>query len=225
MPKPPAAGQHEPAGAITVHVVDDAGKPMAGADVRALEVNGEGVHRKVVRARSTAINVSRGWEKKTFLTDDRGDVRIYGLPPADYLVVVAERGPIYFPGSMSRADARAISIREWDDVSLEIALARPGLAQISGRVVRWDGEPGRMSVVLERNHQGPLYRSGFVDDTIDTAELVDGAFTFHNVLPGDYVIRTLYDPDPALHDGFGAVAITLDTEDVSDVVLKTSRRR
>jgi hypothetical protein len=235
-----AAGRKEPGGAITIHVTDDAGNPRAGVEVRALEVMGEGAGRKMVPARIGTASV-RNVAEKDFYTDDRGDARIYGLPLGDYVVaadpllgtvVDPERSdreltyvPIYFPGSPSRADAQALSIRPWDDVNLELALTPTRAARISGRVVRWDGEPGRTFVVLSRNPDGPLYPRGLVSDALFRVALVDGEFTFPNVQPGDYVIRTSYDPDSDERDGDAEVAFVVDRDDVTGLVLTTVRGR
>jgi protocatechuate 3,4-dioxygenase beta subunit len=239
--KPYAAVPRPVNGAITVHVTDDSGNPRAGVEVRALEVEGEGAGRKMFRARTTAISSPQFWEMKDFYTDDHGDARIYGLPMGDYViaadpalgsVVDRERSdrmltyvPVYFPGSPSRADAHALSIRPWDDVNVELALRPVRAAHISGRVIRWDGEPGRTFVVLSRNSAGPLYPQGLIGDAMYRAELVDGQFTFYNIEPGDYIIRTSYDVNSGERDGTAEVAVALEDEDISDLILTTVRQR
>jgi protocatechuate 3,4-dioxygenase beta subunit len=236
---PYAAIQRPLNGAITVHVVDDVGNPRAGAEVRALAVTGEGTERTLTRATSTATSSPRFWETKDFYTDDRGYARIYGLPPGDYAVAASpllgsvmdrEHGdrrlayvPIYFPGSPSRADAQVISVQTWDDVGLELAVTPAPAAQISGRVVRWDGDPGRTFVVLSRSSVDPLYPQGLITDALWRAEVVNGEFTFDEVFPGDYTIRASYDPDSDVRDGEGEIAITVDGTDVTDVILRTIR--
>ena len=222
--KPFAAVQHGPAGAITVHVTDDAGNPFRDAEVRALEVTHDDGRWNVQRARSPAINVRKGWQKKDFFTDDHGDARIYGLPPGEYVVLAGPQAPIYFPDSPTRAGAHVISIRPWDDVNLEISMprVRTGRRQISGRVVRWDGEPGHGSVRLSPDPRGMLYVDGFIDDTIGRVEIVDGEFTFANVFPGDFLIWTSLDDS----DGSAQEArVTVDGDDISDLVITTVPRR
>ena len=228
-------------GAITVHVVDDFGNPTAGAEVRALAVAGEGADRTLTRARPAATHATRLLEKREFYTDDRGDARIYGLPAGDYVVVAdplfgsvvdQERGehtltyaPIYFPNSLSRAGAHALSIQPWDEVNLEIALAPNRAAHIAGRVVRWDGEPGRTFVVLSLDPSGPLYPQGLITDSMSRAELVEGEFRFDNLLPGDYIIRTSYDPESDVRDGVAELRVTVEGQDITDLVLTTVRDR
>jgi protocatechuate 3,4-dioxygenase beta subunit len=209
-------------GAMTVHVTDDLGAPLAGWEVRVLEVRGEGADQTFTRARSTATSSPRFWEKRDFYTDDRGDARIYGLPPAEYVVGT---GGVFFPGSLSRADAHALSIRPWDDVNLDIAVAANRTARIAGRVVKWDGEPGRTFVVLGRNPASPLYPQGLVTDSMFRAELVDGEFHFDDIGPGDYIIRTSYDPKSRVRDGVAELAITVEGEDISDLLLTTVPER
>ena len=193
-------------GAITVHVTDDAGNPRGGVGVRALTIARDGDSRRLTRATLTVSHPLRFGEPREFFTDDRGDARLYGLAAGDYVVVadpplgrvIDPEGrdhaltyvPTYFPGSPSRADAHVLSIQPWDDVQLDIRLVPSQAARISGRVVRWDGEPGRAYVVLSRNSGVGINPPGLIHDSLIRATLVDGQFQFDDVLPGDYVIRT-----------------------------------
>jgi hypothetical protein len=217
--RPYAAARREPQGAITVRAFDSMGNPWVGGEVRPLEVTGEGAARILTRARTTATSSPRFWEKKDFYTDDHGEVRIHGLPPADYVVAI---GGIFFPGSHSRADAHVLAIRPWDDVNLDIVLPPITPARITGRVVRWDEQPGRTFVVLSRNPAGPLYPQSLITDAMFRSELVDGEFHFDDIGPGDYILRTSYDPDSDVRDGVAELPVTVEGRDISDLILTTA---
>ena len=63
-------------GAVSGHVVDEAGEPVEGAFVRVLQVQYEAGRRRLVDVASAAAQH----------TDDRGDYRLYGLAPGEYFV-------------------------------------------------------------------------------------------------------------------------------------------
>ena len=183
----------------------------------------------------------RFWQKKEFYTDDRGDARIYALPAGDYVVVAdpplgeavdPERAdhsliytPIYFPASRSAAGAHVLTVQPWDDLRVDIALAPARAAHISGRVVKWDGEPGRAHVVLSLNPAGLLYPQGLVSDSLFRADLIGGEFRFDNIAPGDYIIRTWRDPKSRVRDGVAEIAVTVEGEDIADLILATVPER
>jgi hypothetical protein len=171
---------------------------------------------------------------KEFYTDGNGDVRIYGLPAGQYVVVAqpllshivaAKRGDrelvlpaIYYPGSPLAADAQPVSIAPWSEVNLDLRLAPAFASRITGRVVRADGEPSRSTVILRWNPDGPLYSESL--STADVrVELVDGTFVFPTVHPGDYIIET-DDGDLREPEGHASVSVNVvQGEDINDVVL------
>ena len=180
--RPPKAEPGPRMGVIAVHVTDESGNPRQGVEVRALAVIGEGETRTMTPGRH-----------KTFYTDHNGDVRIYGLPGGQYVVVAQPQlSPVigddrndrelvfpstYYPGSAVAADAQAVSIAEWDEVNLDLRLAPVPAARISGRVIRPDGEPSRSTVVLRWNPDGPLYSDGVSTSDVRIVR-VDGTFVF-----------------------------------------------
>lgn len=114
-------------GAIAGTVLDANGKPLASADVQ------------VLSAKSASLLASRQ-------TDDRGQYRLFGLPPGEFIVVVrvgtvttinplpdgktsmfianvSQPGiaprytPTYYPSVLSSADAKTIVLREGEEAS------------------------------------------------------------------------------------------------------------
>jgi hypothetical protein len=227
--RPPTAEPAPRLGVIAVHVTDESGNPREGVEVRALAVTGEG--------ETLTMNPSR---HKTFFTNDNGDVRIYGLPGGQYVVVAQpqlsrvigddrdDRGlvfpPTYYPGSPAAGDAQAVSIAEWDEVNLDLRLAPVPAARISGRVVRPDGEPSQSRIVLRTNPAGPLYSARASSASL-SMDLVDGTFVFHPVQPGDYIIQT---DDRRLAEPEGRATLpiaVLQGDDINDLVLTVVPRR
>ena len=127
-------------------------------------------------------------------TDDRGEFRIFGVPPADYMLVAmfSEQGdrstdrlryvPSYYPGTASAADAQRVQVKLGGELSgLSIALLRKRTATVSG-VVR-STTPSPFTFVDVRRTDGQDSGSPF--DTVDQR----GAFTITGLLPGSYVIN------------------------------------
>jgi hypothetical protein len=225
--RPPRAEPAPRLGVIAVRVTDESGNPREGVEVRALAVTGE--------AETRTMNPSR---HKTFYTDDNGDVRIYGLPGGQYVVVAQPRlsrvigddrndpelvfPSTYYPGSSVAADAQTVSIAEWDEVNLDLRLAPVPAARIRGRIVRPDGEPSQSTIVLRP--QGPLYSELSPNASLH-AELVDGTFVFQPLQPGDYIIQT-DDRHLALPEGRVTMPITVaQGDDINDLVLTVVPRR
>ena len=213
-------------GVIAVHVTDDLGHPRAGVEVRALAAKGAGGERTLTRAIVAATSSPNFWSAREFVTDDRGDVRIYGLAAGDYVVVADVPGsvladeirkehdliypPVYYPGTPSPADARALVVGAGDELSVTLSLEPARAAHVSGQVVRWDGSPGRGFVILSSGG-GWLFRS----------DLVNGRFSFWNLHPGNYLVETSDDPESQERDGKASVPVTVAAEDISNLVLTT----
>ena len=124
-------------------------------------------------------------------TDDRGEFRVFGIPPAEYLLSAsfsegADRSTdkikyvqTFYPGTTSRADAQRIRVKLGGELSnLTIALMRQRTASVSG-VVR---ASTAFSVVMARRTDGE--DSDAHDSFVDSR----GAFTITGLLPGAYAI-------------------------------------
>jgi hypothetical protein len=242
--RPFAATPPRPEGAIAVHVTDESGNPRANVEVRVLTVNAP-----QLRERREFYTDDRGDARIYGLP--AGDYILLADPPATAavataagptpavataagatLAVDADRAdqdliylPIYFPGSPTLAGAHVLTVQPWNEINVDIALAPVKAAHVSGRVVKWDGDPGRASVVLSLNPAGLLSPDGLVSGPPRRATLVRGEFRFDNIAPGDYIIRTSGDPRSRVRDGVAEVAITVDGQDISDLILETVPER
>ncbi len=228
-------------GVIAVHVTDDIGVPHARVEVRALSVTGAGNDRRLSVPPLAVFSSPNFTSVKEFETDDKGDARIYGLPAGEYVVVarpwrqpIVGQGPsdrdvifppLYYPGEVSAARAQAMSLRAGEELSVDIRLTPARTADISGRVVRSDGLPGRGFVILRWNPAGVLYPANLIGDVLYRSDLEDGRFLFDNLAPGDYLVETSYDRDAIEFDGEASIAVSLNGEDVSDLLLTTQNAR
>jgi protocatechuate 3,4-dioxygenase beta subunit len=210
---------------ITGRVVDEAGEPVEGADVRLLHIQFRDGRRRLVDAGGQG----------TRRTDDRGAYRVYGLPPGEYIVsahvsqVVPGHAvfdlpgltPSYAPGTASPGEARRISVDLGQEVSgVEVALARAPTAAISGTVVDAAGRPADRGLILT-----PSRRSGaLAADAIDARIDPDGRFAFPNVTPGEYVIQASRGGDGPNDEGESASQfVTVGNTDVTGLTVQLSR--
>ena len=111
---------------IAVRLVDHLGDPVAGYRVLAYRPGSGGA-----RELTSLANVHT--------TDDRGDIRLSGLPPGEYHVAAAP-GPFatafppssrvsrlqtFYPGVTSEADAQPVAVALGQEVAIFLQLAPP----------------------------------------------------------------------------------------------------
>jgi hypothetical protein len=185
------------AGVITGRIVDDAGEPVAGAHVMALQrkrVNG------VARVTPTMYGRS---------TDDTGTYRLFGLPPGRYyLSVQPDEGPrsrlgvvntsptslapTYFPSTPVASEAQPIEVTAGTETSADIALVATQVTTVSGEVADSAGRVPLTGVIhlLATGSDGPGRQFAGVQ-----ALTKSGAFTLSGVAPGDYTlgVRAFFD--------------------------------
>jgi protocatechuate 3,4-dioxygenase beta subunit len=186
------------AAAISGHVYDEDGEPIARAQV--------GLFRASVRGNRETQ------ESEPVATNDLGEFRLFGLSPGRYLISVSYAGegtnqvygpspkrgpssgylPSYYPNTTDPAKAQRIVIHAGDElrsvdfflhpgpvvtVSGQVVIAPPNPAGISANVFIYPREPGVAQQVLSLNT--------FVDRK-------DGSFKVRGVPPGSYYVMANY---------------------------------
>jgi hypothetical protein len=192
------------ASVITGKVVDDSGEPMMGVEVSVLhkptdaERDDEGPRGKKLEMTSVSA----------MPTDDRGEYRVFGLKPGEYLVKAVETGesmfyfemqgssdgivlrelgsqyaPIFYPGVLQMDQAQAVALSAGDEAQADFAMRRVKLVEVAGRVIGPDGSPAVRSYV-HLSQAGISDWSGELGGGTDSK----GEFSIKGVLPGSYFV-------------------------------------
>ena len=218
-------------GVIVVRVTDDFSEPLAGAQVSVQRYQyGPDGQRRLTTAPTGALGLSA--------TDDHGELRVFGLPPGEYLVSAAIRtlglpptggnstdvnegfSPTFYPGTINPAEAQAVSVSVGDETSVQVSLIPSRLVRISGTVVDSEGRPAAGAQLLLVTRSGTsMFSSGFGSVS------ADGTFTIGNVPPGEHSLDVRPTPRPgATGSGEGAsFPITVSNSDISNVRIVTSK--
>jgi hypothetical protein len=183
----------------------------------------------------------RGWASAgrggPSTTDDTGAFRVFGLPPADYVVSVrptmgqgfsgmGERDTnrdgvavTYFPGTTRLADAKTVTVKSGEETGgLVLSLVPAKLAVIRGRVIVPAGvdiatvSVGIGEIVPERMGSGMSGRS----------VAADGTFTATRLTPGRYRLTAGDSRSARPGQGlrlFASTIVDVDGADLDDVVL------
>ncbi len=130
-------------GVISGVITDEDGEPMVNVNVQALT--------RSYRRGQTTVNQSNGAS-----TDDRGQYRIFNLPPGRYYIHAAPRGaftlpgqegmvayaPLFYPNATTLQDAQRVDLRSGGEASRIDMVVRPvPTVSVSGRVI--DGATGK----------------------------------------------------------------------------------
>ena len=171
------------AGIIAGTVVDALGEPAASVRVDALRVGLSGGRRRAAVVTSA-------------LTNDLGEFRLFGLPPAQLIVSAtdsSENGPstsaaaVFFPGVSDPAHAERVVVQPGEEVwGVQIPLGLAPAASVRGRVVTSRGTPPRTATIA----LAPADPTAIVLPGERGAATVgpDGRFRLPNVPPGAYVL-------------------------------------
>ena len=177
---------------ISGHVFDEAGEPLAGANVLTLQMRFFNGRRRLTPVRGNAI------------TDDTGQYRLSGLEPGDYYIQASSREtwegeppekqmlgflPTYYPATPGPTDAQRVRVRAGQEVSaIDISLIPGKVGKISGTVVNSQGAPlagENVNLSFEIRGENFMMMSGGQS----TKTNPDGTFVFRNVAPAEYHIN------------------------------------
>lgn len=198
-----------PLGAVvTGRVTDETGEPVAGAWVQLARYQYFNGKRRLIGNYGDS-------------TDDRGEFRVFGIPPAEYVLSATLGGgerstdkvryvQTFYPGTTSRDDAQRVRVKIGGELSgLTIALMRQRTASVSG-VVRMGTAPFSMVMAQRTDGLGSDTRDSIVDSR--------GAFSITGLLPGVYLINA----QSFFGNERASVEVKVDAVDVTGVVLTMS---
>jgi protocatechuate 3,4-dioxygenase beta subunit len=209
--------------AISGQVLDDFGDPVTGVSMTVWQIRFQAGRRRLF-----SVGASQS-------TDDRGQYRIYGMAPGQYLIS-GEIGqlnqggagvdlpgfaPTYFPGTTTVSEARTVGVaRSQDVVDVDFALVPLPTVSITGSRIGSDGQPMSGSLVLAQSQRSGAIVSGRAAGSRNTP---DGQFEFPNVAPGEYVIQADSGKRSADREGdFASQFVIVNGADVSNVLLQSS---
>ena len=185
---------------IAGRVTDETGAPLARVQIRAALV-------MPGNPRSFAIGNGS--------TDDRGQFRLFGLQPGDYVITAEGRNntfippnmlaqpeqdevgllTTYYPGTANEGEAQRVHVDAGAEISgADIRMMAGRLFHVSGTIVDSQGQPARASGSLQYRTSGMTTQSfGFSVDP-------QGHFQMQNVAPGEYrlVARSVINGQPGL---------------------------
>jgi hypothetical protein len=202
-------------GVVTGRVVDEMGEAVAQASVSL-------ARRRYVDGERQLVSRNGG------STDDRGEFRIFGVPPGEYVMAArldtmdfGSRDRVryvstYYPGTPVASEAQRITVTAGQESSgIVIPLARASTATVRG-VVRASGRTpaGPFTLVTAREIGGPRAEGQMAMATAAT----DGSFNLTGLLPGTYVLeaRSMSDKE------FASREVVIDGSDVAGISLTLS---
>jgi hypothetical protein len=212
-------------GAIEVRLLDEFGEPAPGLQVQLSQVQYAGGRRRLMPTGNAGTPAR---------TDDRGFIRLHGLPPGSYYVSAlsgafaeqAETGgfaPTYYPGSADLSAATPVRLGVGQALTISFPLTPARMARISGRVVDASGAPARGSVFLSSADSTGL--SEFFNTRGESEP--DGTFVFRNVPPGKFTLQA-YGAQVVAGAGnlgasqFGWLPLVVDGEDQAGLTVRVA---
>ena len=159
-------------------------------------------------------------------TDDRGQFRIYDIPPGTYYLMASPRvfgmtdenravyPPIYFPGVLDPQEAAKVKMVSGGELrGYDLTLFETAGYQITGRVTSPDGQPPRRVFVTA--HKVPS--SGLTQPSSAQGTGSQGEFTLRGLIPGSYRLVA----QERREDRFltGSTVVEIGNQDVAGVAL------
>ena len=205
-----------PGGYIAGRILDEDGTPFAGALVDAL-------------VSRTESGTDLLFSVSTAETDDRGEFRLFGLPPGQYYVSAADPAftavstltgvkrysPTYFPGTPFADQAKAVVLTGTTPpprVEFKLQLVPP--SRVAGKLLTSDSRQMFSAAIIMSPREGqgvPMVPPE------DPQLLPDGVFSFGHVFPGNYQIRARGQTDPNAAGLFAVYSLQILGADVESI--------
>ncbi len=216
--------------AVTGHVIDENGDPLAGIQISALRKS-KPRNRKSSRSSGDDL-IALG----IAVTNDLGEYRIFGLKPGEYIFRAIDGGPdeasglthggtgfererdyeylpLYYPGVLQSDQAQSLVLRAGDEGSIDFALRAGKYVHLSGLVVGMSGRPAQGYVTLQSTEANSMSRMMNHSTDIDS----DGKFIFKQVLQGSYIIESQMSEND--HHYSTRQKIDVGTENIDSLIL------
>jgi protocatechuate 3,4-dioxygenase beta subunit len=208
--------------AVEGRVVDDAGEPIANAEVN-------------ISQWDSPSTMSVGGPR---LTDDRGMFRIFGLRPGQYRIC-ADGGMHFgpseevrdklirtcYPSAIKDADAQPFVVSSAEVGPIEIRLQRNRTFRITGMAIDSSGAP-----IADPNvNLVSITPTGSSSSSSSIQAKPGGQFIASGVTPGDYAIQVstgswrFPNPEDKQDREMGYVPVRVDIEDIDGLVVATSK--
>lgn len=196
------------ASVIVARVIDQFGDPVRGVVVQAYLPRFADGRRQMSSAGG-----------RSSVTDDRGETRIYGLPPGEYYLIAAPdfqttwRGEVetLYPGTFDGREAQTVRVGIGEEAFATFPILRARLATLSGRIVGSDGAPLATATASLQNIR---MSGGGSSRRLNVAP--DGTFREENLAPGDWMI-VVNEPE------YGSVSARLAGDDVHGLSVTTRK--
>jgi protocatechuate 3,4-dioxygenase beta subunit len=168
-------------GTLSGSVIDEFGEPVERMRVRAWRV-------------PSALGGTAQQTGAAATTDDRGQFRLFHLPPGQYVIEVSSPNqpastslaPVYYPGTNVIGLASLVPLETGQSMTnLTIPFLPSTLPSVHGVALDAAGRPLRGVVGLMPAGGANGVRGG----TRTTQPAADGSFSFSNVASGEYVVR------------------------------------
>jgi hypothetical protein len=220
---------------IAGRVTDELGAAMPRAQVEAqrLQYTPDGQRALVTVGNATS--------------DDRGEFRIYGLMPGEYVVAASFRTsgtttivngvlvtenvpsegypPTFYPGRPNSAEAQRLSVGIGEELNIQFALVPGRYSRVSGTVRNSNGEPAYPAQVSISPNA--IFGAAFVTSGVYSSNSTapDGSFSIGGLAPGDYVVevRSQNRPGAASAAEAAFVPMTLGDRDITDLRITTMK--
>ena len=217
-------------GVIKGRIVDAFGEPLAGAEMR--------VERFIYGPGGRQLAQHSGPGPGTWLTNDLGEFRVFGLAPGAYLVSARTRQfgapvtmgpggardraesliPTYYPGTTRVADARTVRVAAGQEVVVDFIATTGRMLRVSGTARRANGAPPaghNVFLAVQTSNSSGQINGGAI--------AADGSFSIGNVPPGDYTLRVRQQGGGTPDGEVAWMPISLSTDDLTGVQLTTQR--
>ena len=178
-------------------------------------------------------------------TDDRGEFRLFGLMPGEYVVEGSRRtlvstsdvsispnDPVegfrttFYPGTPNAAEAQPVSLAIGQDATIQFALMPARLVRVSGTILDSQGRPIYPAEVQMWTRIGDMFTTAPGGST-SVVTRADGSFAFAGIVPGDYAVQVRTRLPGALGppavDESGSLSLSVPNGDMSGIVIRTSK--